>query len=532
MLHFIRRSWLLVGAIIALLVFLGALVLVRWALDPGLLKTVAESRLSAALGQPVGIGTVRVVFLPRLAVVGTDIVVGDATHAAGGSLEMHAIRMHPRLASIFSRPIVIDRIEIDGLALNARRDAAGRWILPLPASTGPAGANAQSAFVDVAEVLLTDGRLTITDDPSNGRTAPTTITPIQKIAASVHRAGDVTQLEALTASVGRSTVTGNGSVGPDGLRLGLRWADLAATDLPLVFALVGTNAPPGLAVEGRNPLVLDLRVDRTGEISASGKVSADRAALGTLTMTSFQSPVEFGMNRLTLGAMAFRAYSGTGSGRLTASVASSAASWGLDADLQLVDVDQLLSANTTATHKVSGIGTLNARLRGASLAPIERAVAGTVAMSIANGTIRDFPLLSAIYAGLKLGGGGDRDLHFQKLSGTFAVANARATTADLMARTGELTLTAAGTVGLDQTIAISGKAVFSAAKSDEFVRSVRELSALKNADGEIEVPLAISGTLAAPHFSIDVLGLARRGVENEIKRRLGDRLKDLFKKIK
>ena len=274
------------------------------------------------------------------------------------------------------------------------------------------------------------------------------------------------------------------------------------------------------------------RVDKAGAISASGKVSADRAALGTLTVTSFQSPIGFGMNRLTLGTMAFRAYSGTGSGRLTATLGTSTVSWALDTDLQRVDVDQLLSANTTARQKVSGTGTLNARLRGASLAPIERAVAGTVAMAIANGTIRDFPLLSAIYAGLKLGGGGDRDLHFQKLSGTFAVANARATTSDLVARTGELTLTAAGTIGFDQAIAFSGKAVFSAAKSGDFVRSVRELSALENADGEIEVPLAISGTLAAPHFSIDVVGLARRGVQKELQRRLGDRLKDLFKKIK
>jgi hypothetical protein len=87
-------------------------------------------------------------------------------------------------------------------------------------------------------------------------------------------------------------------------------------------------------------------------------------------------------------------------------------------------------------------------------------------------------------------------------------------------------------VGFDQTIGMNGKVLFSPAKSAEFVRSVRELSALRNASGELEVRFAISGNLAAPRFSIDVLGMARRGVENEIKRRLSDRLKDLFKKIK
>lgn len=532
----IRRSRILVGAIGAIVVFVGAFLFLRWALDPRLLKTAAQSRLSAALGQPVSIGTVRLSFLPSLTVAGTDIVVGDAARAAGPSLDIRAIRLHPRLSSIFSRPIVIDRVDIEGLTLNARRDAAGRWMLPLPdprfASTSPPDANSDTATLDVAEVLLKNGRLTIADDQPNGRAARAAVTPMENIDAAVHRAGGVTRLDGLTASVGRSKVAGSGSVGPDGLHLSLRWTDLKATDLPLVFALLGTTSPSGLSVEGRNPLVLDLRIDTSGAVSAAGRISAERAVLGTLAMASFEAPVRFDTGRLTLAPMAFRAYSGAGQGRLTANVSSSPLSWALDADLQHLDVDQLLSANTTAKNKVSGTGTINARLHGTSVAPIERTVAGTVAVNIANGTIRNFPLLSAVYSALRIGSGGDRDLHFQTLSATFSVADARATTTDLVARTGELTLTAGGTVGFDQTIGMNGKVLFSPAKSDEFVRSVRELSALRNASGELEVPFAISGNLAAPRFSIDVLGMARRGVENEIKRRLSDRLKDLFKKIK
>ncbi len=95
-----------------------------------------------------------------------------------------------------------------------------------------------------------------------------------------------------------------------------------------------------------------------------------------------------------------------------------------------------------------------------------------------------------------------------------------------------MTMTAAGAIDFDQAIAMSGKAAFSPARSAEFVRSVRELSSLTNPNGELEVPFTISGTVAAPHFTIDVAGMARRGVEKEIQRRLGDKLKDLFKRIK
>ncbi len=530
--HLARRPWL-IAAVVALAVLAGGFVAVRWALDPLLLRTLAESRLSAALGQPVRIGTVQLSLLPSLSVYGTDVVVGEATRAGGASLDIHAIRLHPRFSTIFSRPIVIDRVEIEGLALNAVRDATGRWILPLPGpSTAPASANTERATLDLAQVALKNGRLTIVEErPARGTTA-TRITPIDNIDARVQHEGAVTRLDGLTASVGRSKVAGDGSIGAEGLRLTLRWTGLRATELPLVFALVGTNAPPGLAVEGKNPLALILRVDPSGEVSAAGRIAADRAALGTLAVTSFESPIAFASSRLTVYPMAFHAYSGTGAGRLTASVASSPVSWALNTNLQHLDIDQFLSANTTAKGKVTGTGTVEARLSGTSHAPIARTVAGTAAFAIANGAIRDFPLLSAVYSALKLGSGGDRDLRFQTLSATFTVANERATTRDLVARTGEMTMTAAGTIGFDQTLALNGTASFSPARSDAFVRSIRELSSLRNTSGEIEVPFTVAGSVAAPRFSIDVAGLALRGVQNEIKRRLGDRLKDLFKKKK
>lgn len=529
--HPARRPWL-IAAVVVLVVLVGGFLVVRWALDPLLLRTVAESRLSAALGQPVRIGTVHLSLLPSPSVYGTDIAIGQPARAVGSSLEIHAIRLHPRLSTIFSRPIVIDRVDIEGLSLNVARDAAGRWILPMPAgTTTAANGNPESARLDVARVVLRDGRLTIVDERPNRNVSATRMTPIDNVDATVQHGDDATRLEGLTASVGRSKVTGSGSVGAGGLHLSLRWTDLRAADMATVFALVGTNAPPGLSVEGKSPLTLDLRVEPAGQVSASGRIAADRAALGTLSMTSFQSPIAFASNRLTVASMAFRAYSGTGSGRLTANVALSPVSWALSADLQHVDVDQFVSANTTAKGKVSGKGSFAARVNGTSRAPVARSVAGTVAVAIANGAIRDFPLLSAVYSALRLGGG-DKDLRFQTLSASFSIAGERATTNDLIAKTGEMTMTAAGTIGFDQALALKGTVAFSPGRSDAFVHSIRELSALRNSSGEIEVPFAVAGSVSAPRFSIDVAGLARRGLENEFKRRLGDRLRDLFKKKK
>ncbi len=525
-----RRTWLIVGTIVAI-VFIAGFLVVRWALDPDLLKSMAESRLTAALGEKVTIRTVRLSFFPTVAVEGSDIVIGDASRAGSGSLGIRSVRLHPRLSSIFSRPIVIDRVEVDGVALNARRDAEGQWILPLPNSSGSAAPEADArATLEVAEVRLKDGRITITDERPIGRFASRTIAPLQNIAATVHRTDGVTRLNALTASVGRSKVAGSGSFGADGLRLALGWTDLRAGDLPLIFALFGTNAPPGLSIEGRNPLTLDLRVDANGRISASGRVAADRAALGTLALTSFASPVAFAANRLTLAPMAFHAYEGSGGGRMTVNAASSPVAWALAATVQRLDIDRFVSANTTAKGKVTGTAALDARLTGTSRSPVERTLGGTAAVSIVNGAIRDFPLLAAVYSALGLGAAGDRDLRFQSLSATFNIANERATTSDLVAKTGEMTMTAAGTIGFDQSLAMKGTVTFSQGRSAAFVHSIKELSALANGNGELEVPFAVSGTASAPRFSIDVADIMRRGLQNELKRRLGDRLRDLFKK--
>ncbi len=521
------RRAIVAGAVVLIAAAGAGYLLVRWALEPGVLKSAAESRLAAALGQPVRIGTIRLSFLPPISLEGTNITVG-AGGSESSSLEIGALRIYPRFWSIFRKPIVIDRVNIERLVVHAERDASGHLMLPLPG--GATSEASQAPGVDVERVTLKEGRLTIVDRPPPGQSRRAAVSAVDNVNAVVDRAGPVTRLDGLTASVGRSQVSGSGTIGSDGARLTLSWTHLEPDDVPLVFALLGARAPEGLSVAGRNPLTLDVRVAASGDVSAAGKVAADRVALGTLALTSFQSPLAFAKSRLALDQMKFQAYSGSGRGRATVNLAGSPFSWTLDANLQSVDIDRLVSENTTAQHRISGTGTLGARVRGTSRPPITDTLAGTASVDLANGVVRDFPLLSAIYSALRIGASADRDLHFQRLAASFTIADARATTSDLAATSGELRFTAAGSIAFDQALNMKGVATFSRAKSDEFIHSIRELSSLANASGEIEVPFTISGSASAPHFAVDVMGLAKRGVEQELKRRLGDRLKDLFKK--
>ena len=445
--HFIHRSWLLAGVVVVA-ALVGAAAAVRWALDPFLLKTLAQSRLSTALGQPVRIGTVRLSFFPPLTVYGTDIAVGEGARAGGASLDIRAIRMHPRLSSILSRPSHRSR--------GHRRPGVARTSRPVRAVDSAAAQRpdqrqrrgATTARFDVAEVTLKNGRLTIAEDHPAGRGASAITTPIDSINATVHRTGGVTPLDALTASVGRSRVAGSGSVGHDGLRLTLRWTDLKAADMPLVFALLGSSALPGCRWRARTAGAGPARRCERRHLCVRQNC---RGPGGAWNAGHDVVPVACG----------FREQS---------------------PDARPDDVPGLLRQRTRPTDREPQLvaARLDPRSRGA--APGHRPVSerehdreeqgvgrgfarratarhvagadranrsGAVAVNIANGAIRDFPLLSAIYSALRIGAAGDRDLHFQTLSATFAIADARASTTDLVARTGDLTLGAAGTIGLE-----------------------------------------------------------------------------------
>ena len=124
-----RRGCLLSIAIAAVLV-LGAGFAAYQALDPEALRVLAERRATALLGAPVTIGRMRVHVFPVPAVVGTDVRTGSGSTADRPSVSVRAIRILPQWRTVLSKPLVIDAVEIEGLAVVVRRDREGRWILP------------------------------------------------------------------------------------------------------------------------------------------------------------------------------------------------------------------------------------------------------------------------------------------------------------------------------------------------------------------------------------------------------------------
>jgi hypothetical protein len=143
--------------------------------------------------------------------------------------------------------------------------------------------------------------------------------------------------------------------------------------------------------------------------------------------------------------------------------------------------------------------------------------------------VRNFPLLSAINRALRLAEGEGRDTRFERLSATLTFPGAGASSADGHAMTDDLVMVArdvrveaAGRLGFDRSLDLAGQAVLSPARSAEAIRSIRELSGLRNDRGELELPLTIRGTVDDPAFGIDLKSLAARSLKEELRRRFRD----------
>lgn len=533
-----RRTVLLIVLAVVVVIFAGAYLAVRFALDPENVRLLAEQRLSETFGQRVRIGEMRVRLLPVPAVEGRRIETGGADEtegpAANLAVALDSVRIVPRLSTVFSTPIVVERVELNGLDLQVTRVPGDGPVVPFPAGVPGSAGEGASGF-QVQRVVLHDGRIRVvnrdgTTPPAGAGETLANAPAIEQIEVASERRDTVTLIESLSANIGNSTVSGSGQAGPEGMKLSITWESLSPPDAAIVLALAGVEAPSGFAVAGEKPLVLDIVVGADGEVTANGRVEAETLSIAGLELSSLGSPLTVANGVVELAPLAYTAYGGKGSGRIEADIMETPPRWSFNGKAGGVDIGALVSSMTGSGGKVDGSGSFDASLRGEAGAPIASSLQGTARFDVRNGVIRDFPLLTALDAVVGIDQAAGADFQFQSLSATFQVADGRAATDDFEALAGEVRVNASGTATLDGALSFTGTAAFSREKSQELVRRVRELSGARNSQGEIELPFTASGTLAEPRFRVDIEKVLGRALEKELQRQLQRRLKGLIKK--
>jgi uncharacterized protein involved in outer membrane biogenesis len=508
-----RRLLLLVTAIV---VVLGAMLLfVRQSLMHGELRSAVEARLSATLGAPVSIGRLGVSILPRVAVSGSDVRVGDARVQAP-AVGIERIRILPRLRPLLAGDVVIEAVQIDGFVAAVLRDQDGRWHLPpvAPASTPAAGGG-----IVIEHVRLDGARLRIFD--AAGSQEIHERGSIDAIDADVRTEAGVLRLAPITGRIGGAPISGEVRVSPRTTVLELAAASIADDDLPAFLHLLGSERPAFLRLLEPGSLSATIQVDKaSSRLTGSGTLSAPVVGLDPLRLTGFAAPFAINGSDLVFDPATFALHEGAHTGAVRVDLSGRPPVWSADSRVTGLDAGQFLRALAGSDQRLDGTASLTGVLTGRVGEPLADTVRGRARVDVTGGVIRGFPLLTYVNRALRLAEASGDDTRFERLSATLVIASGVATTEDLVLTASHLRVTARGRIGVDRSLALTGVAALSPDRSAAAIASIRELTGLRNARGELEVPLTISGTLDAPSFALDLQSALKKGLADELRRRL------------
>lgn len=481
--------------------------------------------LSHALGQPVQIGGLSLSLFPTPGLQAGKIRIGTGDSSAAPGVVLRRVRVVPELTSFLpGRTRTIDHVDLVGLVVSVRRDAHGRWHLPVPAGNAATDTGAAAGpGIALRNLRLRESAIRVVDDSLRAKGGGPTITTISDIAADLQATGGVLKVPQFGGRLGGTVVSGAVESGPRGARLRLASASIGNADLPSLFALAGMPANPELAIDGAAPFEMQTSIAPDfATFVVTGKVGVERVRLGTLTLEQLQSPFRFAKGVFTLDPLTFTMYRGRQKGSVQVDLTRPIPVYSIRGSLDGLDVNQALSATTTMKDFIAGTArtTLNLTGSGSSAPAIQRSLAGTVKFEMKDGVIKNFPLLAALNQALGLTGGDAKDTKFELLSGTALVGGGRARTDDLLLKAGEVGMTGAGVLGFDKALDFHLDALLSAERTQQLAPKSAVLQRLANDKGQVAVPVRVTGTTTAPKYSVEVGSVAKKQVQQEVKKGL------------
>lgn len=508
-----RRIIIAVSIVAALAV--AAIVGLLQSLAGGRLRAGVESRLSTMLGQSVTIGHLGIELFPRIALAGGNVRVGEA-RAQAPALHVRSVRILPRIRSLWAADVVIEAVELDGFVVSVLRDHENRWHVP-PAVPAPTEGGARG--VTIEHVRIADGVVRVFDE--NNDRGVTETSSISDVQTEVNVEAGGLRLAPIAGRIGRARISGEARTDAAATRVAFSAEAISDDDLPVFLRLLGTERPAFLRLPEPASASIAVHVNRaTSRFDGKGVLRAPQVLLGNLRLQRFEAPFMVQQTALEFRPTAFAMYGGAHDGIVTVDLASTPPTWATDSRVSNLAVGEFLHALTGSDQRLDGTASIAGALRGHVGEPLERTLRGRVNIVVNNGVVRNFPLLATIDRALRVAQQGSGDTQFERLSATLSVAGGQATTSDLVLQSGDVRVEAEGRIGADRSVALRGRAAVSADRVSRAITSVHELARLKNARGEIELPLTISGSLDAPSISVDVAAAIKQGLADEIRRRL------------
>jgi uncharacterized protein involved in outer membrane biogenesis len=474
-----------------LLVFVASAGAAYWFLSGDGVRLALERQASAWLDQPVRIEAVSARFLPVLAIHLSNVRVGEPAR-----LTLTAIDVRAPLRALLQRRIedaelVVSRSRID---------------MPLPFTlpdTGAAGSGPPVAapvqLVSIRSIAIRDVTLV-----SRGRAIA--------LSGDAALRGNQLTIDRLDASSGATTLEASGLVALEprvDARLRVRADRVDADEL---IALANAFSPPPSERRSSGAARAPVRI--------AARVSAARGTAAGVEMRNLATDLQVDGGQLSLSPVSVQLFGGQYQGSLAATLGNA-----LDVSLRAraigIDVGQLAAFGGVPgaiTGRLTGAATFSGR--GVDFAATLRDAHGNGTATITDGTIQRLNLVRTVvlFFGRPAPNQTPASDHFDRLDVRFSIAN-QVLHADALALhspdadvVGDATL-ALESKGLDGRADISLSEELSKQAGTDLYRYTRE-------GNRVVLPATLGGKLGSPRLGIDAAAAVKRGLRNEIERRL------------
>ncbi len=260
--------------------------------------------------------------------------------------------------------------------------------------------------------------------------------------------------------------------------------------------------------------------------TGNGNINVGTLTYDNLVLTNVQSKVTMNRGVITASPLTANLYTGTETGSVTFDMRTNPSTVSMNTKLQHVDANGLLSSVSSVKGMLYGLlaTNANARFQAANAEDITRTLNGNLSINLTNGKFTKLDILNQLASVgkfLNMNATANKGYtEIQSLSGTFNVVNGIAQTNDLKAVLTGATLASQGTINLvNNTVNMKANAVLSKEMSGSVggngVGGMMQ-TALANKNGELVIPVLISGSLDAPHVAPDMQAVAEMKMKNMV----------------
>jgi len=260
-------------------------------------------------------------------------------------------------------------------------------------------------------------------------------------------------------------------------------------------------------------------------MSGGGKVNVGAIAYDDLVMNNVQGNVIIDHGVIRMDPVTAGVAQGQQTGTIVIDARNTPITYAVNMKVDKVDANQLLSSVSNLKKTLYGLLAANGNARFASGSDnIARTLNGNFNVNLTNGKLANVDLLYQLAnVGKFLSTGKTISQHpftnVAKMTGNFNVQNGMAQTSDLQAVIDGATLSANGLVNLvDNSANMHVTAVLTKPMTDSIggINNVGGLmtTALANRNGELVIPVILTGSLSNPHITPDLEAIARMRLQN------------------